>query len=169
MPFPASKKSAVRGPKRRKDASELNPTSYVLWLLGLREYSEKELRNKLRLRGFEPEAIDTGLAYARDSGYQSDARYAQLKASSLSRRMGNSRIARELKEKGIDVEAINTELAALDPEVDRAVGLLSKFSGQAMTPELRAKVYRFLAYRGFDFSMIKRALAAFQDQDLDQA
>lgn len=144
--------------RRRKDASELNPTSYVLWLLGRREYGEKELRDKLRQRGFTPEAIDKGIAYAKESGYQSDARYANQKAASLGRRMGNSRISRELKNKGIEAEAIRLELEELQPEIDRANALLSKFDGQELTPELRGKITRFLAYRGFSFDVIKQAL-----------
>lgn len=155
---PKSLPSSRRAPRKRKDASELNPTSYVLWLLGRRDYSEKELRDKMRLRGFEPEAIDKGIEYAKESGYQSDARYASQKAAALGRRLGNGRISRELKDKGIEPAAISEELATLEPELDRAVGLLGKYEGQPMTPELRGKVTRFLAYRGFGFDVIKKAI-----------
>lgn len=150
-------------PKKRKDASELNPVSYVLWLLGLREYSEKELRDKLTLRGFSIEAIDKGLGYAKESGYQSDGRYAGMKARSLSPRLGNSRIARELKIKGIGAEAVSEELSALAPELARALAVISKFEGQPLTQELRAKIYRFLAYRGFGFDIIKKAVDSLRD------
>lgn len=145
-------------PRQRKDASALRPIPYVLWLLGRRDYSEKELRDKMRLRGFEAEAIDAGIAYAKESGYQSDARYASHKASALSRRLGNGRILRELKDKGIEPAAASAELEALEPELDRAVGLLARYEGQPLTLELRGKITRFLAYRGFSFEVIKKAL-----------
>lgn len=136
----------------------LSPRDYVVYLLGRREYSEKELRDKLKLRECTDEEREEAIAFVKELGLQSDARYATLKARSEGRRKGDRSIRRSLAGQGIATENIEQELQTLTPECERVLATVKRFEGDLLDFKTKGKVWRFLTYRGFSGDAIRAAL-----------
>lgn len=149
-------KQRVAGGKREPPSRTAK--SYATWLLSRREYSAKELSDKLVLRGYPVEEAAEALVLMQGYGFQDDTRFAGMKARASSRRMGDRRVTMQLAEKGISRELASQQLEQLEPEAERAVAVASKFEGKPLDEVMKAKVWRFLAYRGFGSSAVKAAL-----------
>lgn len=146
-------------------AKPLRPAKhYAGYLLGMREWSAKELRQRLALKGYPPQDIEDCMAFLEGAGLQDDARYAQVRARSKSRTLGNRRIRQDLKTKGIADDAAAEALTALEDESSRAVAAAARFEGKPWSLELKAKAWRFLMARGFGSDAIKAAIAQLQSQ-----
>lgn len=131
-------------------------------LLSRREYSRKEIQQKLSQKGYQQTDIDQVLAFLVDHGAQSDQRFAEHFARfRASKGYGPKRIRLELKEKGVDnaVIELGLELAEVD-WYQRAMEVCNKkFKGQvADSWEEKSRQSRFLAYRGFDREHIDACL-----------
>lgn len=140
---------------RRK---RLSPRDYLIFLLGRREYSELELRQKLKLRECSDLEIDDAIAFVKELQLQSDERYAQSKARTDGRRKGNRVIRQNLSRQGISSERIEQELQNIPAESERAIEVAHRFEGKKLDLKTKGKVWRFLAYRGFSSDAIKTAL-----------
>jgi len=146
--------------KRSDDAKELQPAKrYLAWLLSRREYSAKQLRTKLKQKGYEPEAIEDALTLMQSYKFQSDERYAQMRARNDAPRSGDRRVRARLAESGIEPELAAEQIAQLAPESDRAMNLVGRFEGKPYDEALKTKVWRFLAYRGFSSEAIRHVLS----------
>ena len=129
-----------------------------LRLLARREHSQKELLNKLLLRGFGKDEILVVIDEFALQGWQSDSRYAESYARSrIQKGYGPAWISYELKKKGI--EAVD-----LEDLVCKTAGswleLLEQIYTKKYGHDLRidrndwAKRSRFLMQRGFSGTMI---------------
>lgn len=121
--------------------------------LVLREHSGLELSRKLTQIGFSKEIIETVLQRLILEGYQSDRRYAEAYLKSRSDRgYGPLAIARDLKERGVN-QTIIESIMIIDESYwqEQACRVKSKKFGDNLPSTLpeRAKLYRFLQYRGF--------------------
>lgn len=145
------------GAKREKPAQ--SPKAYAVWLLSRQDYSAASLRRKLAGRGYEDAEIDDAMAFVVDNKYQNDERYAEQRSRGAENRAGNLRIEMTLRQKGIEAELAKAQVKQLAPEEERVVHAASKFRDQVrkngMTQELKMKIYRFLAYRGFSSKAIR--------------
>lgn len=154
-----SRTNPTSGTSLRK-GSRRTAKQYACWLLGIREWSAKELESKLCQKDFAADEIKACLAFCQENGLQSDARFAESRVRMRSRVHGNRRIALELVRKGIDPEGVQAALGKAEDEECRALAAAQRFSGKAMTPEMRAKAWRFLSTRGFSGSSIRNALTS---------
>lgn len=146
--------------KRTGEPKELQPAKrYLAWLLSRREYSAHQLRTKLKQKGYEPAAIEEALELMQSYKYQSDERYAQMRARNDAPRSGDRGVRARLVASGIDADLATEQIAQLAPESDRARSLVKRFEGKPYDDTLKTKVWRFLAYRGFSTAAIKDALA----------
>ena len=129
-----------------------------LRLLARREHSQKELLNKLLLRGFGKDEILAVIDEFALQGWQSDSRYAESYARSrIQKGYGPAWISYELKKNGI--EAVD-----LEDIVCKTAGSWLELLEQVYTKkyghDLRidrnewAKRSRFLMQRGFSGTMI---------------
>ncbi len=136
--------------------------NYAIWLLSRWDYSAATLRRKLVNRGYSTDEADAAVAAAIQAGYQSDARYAGVKARGTQGRAGDRKIELVLKSKGIDAQIAKEQIAALDPEVDRAIRAAAKFrkyvEKDGWSIDLANKVRRSLASKGFSGASIKVAI-----------
>ncbi|MBU0784034.1 MAG: recombination regulator RecX [Gammaproteobacteria bacterium] len=144
-------------------------------LLARREHSQTELRAKLLQRGYEVEEVEEAVQWAISHQFQSDDRF---KLSLFRRRastFGDRAISAELGQHGLgDIKSIETEEQSVDAlvsEEDRAYDWimrrkLSDLSAvfdedsvinQSRLLTLKAKVFKGLSSRGFDFGNIDRA------------
>lgn len=135
-----------------------SPKQYALRLLGQREWSAAELRERLRQRGVPDESIVETLDFLQSHGLQSDERFVTSRARGLAARKGNRAVRHELEQKGIAPALISSQIAEFDDEAERAVHATRRFEGQAFDDKLKAKAWRFLASRGFASDAIKVAL-----------
>jgi regulatory protein len=136
----------------------------ALALLARRELSRAELRKKLAplaasLAKSEAE-LDSLLDELAQSRLQSDTRYTEALVHTRARRFGASRIAAELRDKGVAPElADNAMIALRADEQARALAVWRrKFSAPPTTPEQRGKQGRFLLGRGFSAEVVRKVL-----------
>ena len=131
-----------------------------------RDHTCKELRVKLRQKGFDSAAIEGALARCRELGYLDDAKTATIIAEHLAESgYGPLRVRQTLGQKGIDVAAIEQALARCgdeDTQVLSARRMLEKkashLSREADPWKRRQKAYRYLAGRGFSSTVINMAI-----------
>ena len=156
----------------KKEKPARSSKSYAIWHLSRRELSAAELRKKIIQRGYSEEEADEAMAFVQANNYQSDERYAGMKARSTAHRAGNRKIQMDLRTKGVEDTVVRAQLDTLAPEAERAIEAVEKFRKLAaggVSRELGAKVWRYLGYRGFSGDAIKRALQALAQpaQDAD--
>lgn len=141
----------------------------MLWLLSRRDYSQQELRTRLRQKGYEEPDVEAALLLCQSYGYQSDERFAESRARNDSRRMGDRNVRARLVQKGIGADLAEAQLEVLSPELDRALGMLDRFRSVPLDDNVRAKVWRYLSYRGFSSATVRQALAHLAEQSLDHS
>jgi len=123
-----------------------------------REHSRAELARKLAPHAESPEAIEAVLDLLLSKKQQSDERFAEERARSLSRKYGAAKIRQDLKSKGIAAEVVDR--ISTEGELERARAILQrKYREPAATREERAKRARFLQGRGFSYDVIRSALS----------
>lgn len=134
-------------------------TQTCLRLLSRREHSQKELLDKLALRGFQRDEVEPVIHEMAEQNWQNDERYAE---SYVRQRItvgyGPIRIKFELQQRGIDH-------ADLDAQADEQGGwqnlLMNVYRNKygeetALTQNEWLKRSRFLQQRGFSYENIKR-------------
>ncbi|EKU58978.1 regulatory protein RecX [Acinetobacter sp. WC-323] len=141
--------------------------SYAFALLTRRDYSQAELIAKLNQYAINPEEVEKLVEELAQNNYQSDQRVAELTlASQLRKGKGLQRIKQALKAKQLDAELITEELQEVD-WLDQAYQLkLKKFGEEVATdPKIKARQIRFLQYRGFDMSVVMKAIARTSEEE----
>ena len=145
--------------------------AYAVTLLARRDYSTRELRSKLKERGYLDHAIEPVLIDLEETRKLDDARYGANVVASRSRRaLGPARIRDELKRKGVDAETIDQAIAGGEGEEAPDFARLAREARiRKFGPEIpkdwkeKARQARFLQYRGFSTDHIRAAL----DGDLE--
>lgn len=125
--------------------------SYVLYLLAKREYSQAELRQKLRQKAYPEEDIESALARAVENGWQSDERFCAVFIRYRAQQgYGPRRLKQELRQKGI-ADWLLTQ--ALDnAEIDwfaLAEKMFEKKCPAVWDYKAKQKMWRYLVSRGF--------------------
>jgi regulatory protein len=145
--------------------------AFAVALLSRRDYSTRELRFKLKERGYLEHAIEPVLIDLEETRKLDDARYGANVVASRSRRaLGPARIRGELKRKGVASETIEQAIAGGEGEQAPDFAHLARQARvRKFGPELptdwkeKARQARFLQYRGFSTDHIRAAL----DGDLE--
>lgn len=128
--------------------------------LAKREYSYKELGQKLKTYAEESDDIPALLDEFREKGWLSDARFTEQIVHARKAKFGSARVAHELREKGIAEDLIADAVASVKAgELDHAREIWrKKYDVPPKTREEWAKQARFLQSRGFGFDIIKKIL-----------
>jgi len=131
-------------------------------LLSRREHSRRELQQKLLSRAASADDLYTILDELAERGWQSDQRYvgSYIRTKCL-RNIGPVRLFQELRQKGVAESLIreSIEEAEFDWFEMARDAALKKASGLNLADQKdKAKIYRFLAYRGFNSDQIQYAL-----------
>lgn len=163
-------------PDSTKDDAVERCREKALRLLTQRAHSREELRRKLRARGMAPNTIARVTEDLARVRLLDDRAYAQAYSEQRmtgSRPVGRTRISLELRKRGVPGEIIEQVLAEQaegaepDKEFERA-----REAGQRKWESVRhrgepraamAKVYRFLAGRGFSGEICSRVVASLRD------
>lgn len=134
----------------------------AMHLLEKQDRSEKNLRDKLKEGGYPEQVIDVAIDYINQYGYIDDARMAASHVRFYQDSRSRQRLRQDLLSKGISADIIEHVLEEeyTTDEVDLIDALLVKkhYDKENATYEDRAKMYRFLAGRGFSSDSINRVL-----------
>lgn len=149
--------------KDRSYASVSNVLRSCLGVLNNRDHSIADLRAKQLKKGYDAEMIEEAINKLVEDGYVDDERFAKgFFNSRLNRGHGPSRIRIDMRKKLIPENLITEILLNECDEVwkERAVALkVSKFGLEIKSDQKwKAKVWRFLSYRGYSSSHISEAL-----------
>jgi regulatory protein len=129
-----------------------------LRLLARREHSQRELLNKLMIKGYSKENIENVVTELAEQGLQNDCRFMESYARHrIAKGYGPVRIKYELQQKGIegcDLGSIVEETAGSWAEQLNNI-YTRKYQGAcSITRQEWAKRSRFLQQRGFSSEMI---------------
>jgi regulatory protein len=155
--------------RHEMDASENTPErawAAAVGMLGRRELSVAQVRERLARRGWTDTAIEPAIARLAASGALNDARVAVACARTRAgvKRQGRDRVLREIQALGISREvaraAVDEVFGALD-ESDLLRAALDKRLRASMPlrdPAVQRRLYAALVRQGFDAQAVGRAI-----------
>ncbi|GJM07660.1 MAG: regulatory protein RecX [marine bacterium B5-7] len=130
--------------------------------LSRREHTRLELYRKLTTRGFPAGLVGPIIEDLANEGLQSDTRFAGAYTRyRRARGYGPVRISQEMRERGLSDDLIGVHIDIDDEDWLRiAAEVLAKKAASANNadPNQRAKLQRFLQYRGFTSAQIRAAM-----------
>lgn len=130
----------------------------AMLFLSYRARSESEIRQNLRKHEFAEPVIEQTVERLRQNGFANDTQFARVWVENRSAFRPRSRrmMAMELRQKGLDAEAVSSAIESVDDEAlayeaaqKRALRMKS-----LEWNEFRKKLSEFLARRGFSYSVI---------------
>jgi regulatory protein len=154
--------------KKITSQEELNKAqAYALMLLGYRERSLREIKMRMRQKGYEEKLIEKVVKYLKDRNLINDKRFTRLWAESrIKKGYGSWRIQSELEQKGVNREMADEILKDLYSginEVQIALDLVRKKRGFLKeSPRLTKRVSNLLRRRGFSFEVISNVVEEIQ-------
>ncbi len=129
----------------------MDPIEVATRSLRHHDRSRSELDERLAKAGVSEAERAEALDRLEEIGYVDDSRFAVARAEVLaSRGQGDAAIRFDLRGRGVEAEAIETALAALAPETERAVRLADRLG---RTPKTAAQLRR----KGFSADAIETA------------
>lgn len=141
--------------------------NYVLHLLTRREYSEFELKQKLKTRYIQA-IISSVIDKAKENNWQSDDRYADMLVRHyVSSLYGPLKIFMEAKRKGVSKDLILQYLDDVNFDDVAYQNLLHKYNNLVLDKENQVKALQYLQRRGFYPKSCFYALKKFMQKDSD--
>lgn len=154
-----------------KSEEEINVYNYALSVLFRASKSEKQLRAKLHEKGYDEQFIDSAIIKLKQKKYIDDENYSEILINNKINvsKYGKRRIRDTLYQKGISSEIINEKLSFIteEDELERALSLGSKKLKTIKDDDKRKiiKLSNHLVNKGFEFSTVKKAVAALLKQE----
>ena len=139
-------------------------TEAALVFLGYRPRSEKEVRDRLRRGGFEPDAIEHAIARLHEWRYLDDADFARrwIENRTTHRPRGRRLLQQELRHKGIDSEIARDAIDEVELDETGAAETLARRRLPAYAGDepaaIRRRLGAYLARRGYGYDVIRVAL-----------
>ncbi len=156
-----------------RDDKKDKPSAYskALGMLARREHSRRELKLKLRQKGYEGDEAGEALDRLGEQRYQDDDRFAEvLVRSRVAQGYGPMRVRAELKSHGLSDARIRAvlEQAEVDWEANALAQLRRRFGGgSAPDRDERARRAQFLLRRGFPAATVRSVTHADVDDAAD--
>lgn len=133
-------------------------------MLSRREYARLELARKLAPYAVSGTELDALLDDLEKCHLLSDQRCASQRVAARAARLGNERLAEELRHRGIDEASVQLALAESGSEVERCRKVWEKkFGSYPAGPAERVKQERFLRYRGFSAETVRQILRGVEE------
>ena len=142
------------------DSDKDKAFDYALTYISKYTPTEKILKNKLYEKGYGKVVVEYVVEKCKGYGYINDEEYARSYVALNSNIKGKVRLKMELREKGVDDKYIQKALYKM-PGSNACEELAKKHSRNQdlHDPKYRAKLIRFLQYRGYEWEDISQALA----------
>jgi regulatory protein len=143
------------------------PTAYIdgLKMLGRRELSEKQVRERLARKAYEPDEIDEAVARLREERAINDQRVAEAIARMETgiRKRGKVRVRLQLERAGISREtakqALDSVFEGIDDEALIEASLRKRLRGETIADDREfQRLFRYLVGQGFESDQVMRAL-----------
>ena len=138
---------------------------YALNLLKLRDRTVGEIKDKMKQKGFENSDIIKAVEFLKDKDFINDERFVinYIRSKQSFGSAGKYKIKFKLEQLKVDRELIGRKLSEISPddEESRAKELARNWLSkkQSVPAEKRyEKLGRFLIARGFEISIVRRAL-----------
>ncbi|MDP3580850.1 MAG: regulatory protein RecX [Ignavibacteria bacterium] len=153
------------------ESSFLKARDSAFRFLGLRLHSTSELKLKLQKKKHQQEIIEKVLTYLAEKNYLNDEEFAkQFVAERIKRKkVGIGKLTAELMKKGIKRELIKENLLDIDQEkyLENATEIAQKKLLQIRKKEteerkISAKLYSFLAGKGYESDLIRKVITKLQ-------
>ena len=135
-------------------------------MLSRRELSRAQLEERLRRKGFAPDAVRSALQRLQETGALDDHRAAHTTAHTAAhvKLQGRHRTARELGRRGIERalsdRVIDEVYGELDEQVLLERALARRLSGSIATHAELRRLYQYLLRQGFDDGAAQSTLMA---------
>jgi len=146
------------------------PSAYIdgLKMLGRRELSEAQVRQRLARKEHDPDAIDTAIARLRGERAIDDTRVAEAiaRTETAIRRRGKLRVRLQIERAGIDKavarRAVDDVFGALDGDAHIQAALNKRLRGRETIADDREfqRLYRYLVGQGFEADHVMKLLRA---------
>jgi len=146
-------------------------------LLSMRPHSEKELKKKLREKGFSEKVISETLNDLRALQYLDDNSFARQSARNFAanKLWGDKKIVFSLREKGLDKALIDDALREARREISEETAverLIKKKTAEkqidAISHKEKQKIFQSLLGRGFPSGLILRKLGKVEQGEEDR-
>jgi regulatory protein len=123
--------------------------------------TEKEVKDKLKLKGYDDNSIDKSIEFLREYNFVNDIAYTKAFINDKLKTIGSQKIKYSLIQKGIPKEVIDEELSELNKENEKSIALsiakkkLSNIKkNENDNYKISGKLYRFLISKGYDGEVI---------------
>lgn len=136
----------------------------ALNLLERRDYTKKELCDKLKQQGFPESAVSEALSYVESYHYVDDIRYTQSYLSYRCAGKSRQMIYQTLLSKGVDAQTVRSCMEEL--EIDDIKNIerlcLQKFGDiQGISPEKKQKIFNYFLRKGYKYGDIASVIKEF--------
>jgi regulatory protein len=141
-----------------------------LTMLGRRELSEKQVRQRLARKEYEQDEIDEAIARLREERAINDVRVAEaiVRTETGVRKRGKVRVRMQLERAGIAKEtakqAIDDVFEGIDDDALLEASLRKRLHGRDTMADDREfqRLYRYLIGQGFEPDRVMKALKAYR-------
>lgn len=127
--------------------------------------TEKEVREKLLLKGYEERHIENSIQFLKEYKFLNDEYYAEAFIRDKLSSKGSARIKQDLIKKGIPRDIIEEKIEGIDKssEKDTARELAEKKlrvirKSENDTYKISGKLYRFLISKGYTYDIVKEVV-----------
>ncbi len=127
--------------------------------------SEKELIDKLILKGYDNEAIDKTMNVLKEYNFINDENYVKMYIKDKVKLVGKKKIKYDLAKKGISDKIIDEEIYNIDSEDERNTAYnlaIKKYNTIAKREsdrfKLSQKLYRFLLSKGYGYDIVSNVV-----------
>lgn len=136
---------------------------HSLRLLSYRTRSEKEIRDRLALKGFSSEVIDRAIDRLQKTGLISDARFADewVENRSAFRPRSHRFLAYELRNKGVATEIISQVLLSAEDDETLALKAAQKYAQKVKQLDydhFYSRLSGYLLRRGFSYGIVRNVV-----------
>ena len=142
----------------------ISARDYALKVVGFKDRTEKEIREKLTQKGYDEITIEDETQFLKNYGFINDSRYAErfINDAINLKKWGKARIKTELLRKGIEREIIENTIEDAFLEIDDDRLLLEmqrRFQNSDFSNiKERTRIFNFYLRRGFSPDEIKGAM-----------
>jgi len=135
-------------------------------LLQNKEYTEKQLRDKLKLGGYPERIIEEAVTYVKSYHYIDDDRYAATYMEYHIETKSKQRIFQDLQRRGIGKDCIERQWDKLEhmgvrgneEEMIRSILEKRHYSGEHADIKEQRRMYAFLLRRGFTGDLVRKVM-----------
>lgn len=140
------------------------PLEYALYLLELRDRTESEIRNKMRMKKYDQADIETAIKFLSEKDFINDKRFVEnyIQNKQEFGAVGKYKIRQKLILLGLDQKLIEENLVKInsESEFDHAHELAQNWLKKHQKDEKTyQKLGSFLARKGFEIDIVKEVLA----------